>query len=308
MRGMSRLDQAFLFPIAYLSMIAIDNLRARYSWGTKATLILILPLLIGEASMTSMPTSPKDTWNQRFTSLNAIVPENLPDNSILFFAQRSGPPYASELDSMWVSLHHKKKTINGYSGALPPGFDYEFGVDCSQIPKRIFSYLKFTQQSENIIAYRELMSRIVPVGFSNCDTKWLQNPPIITTSEKIYTPDEFRGLSWGLAEIKNINNQKFINFTIQNSSDINFSANSAIGKPIRISWRFVDEKGQALSGWNSRKDLSFDIPENGELAMIMDMDSFKNQLNAKAIELTLVQELVFWAHEIGLKPLTVPLR
>jgi hypothetical protein len=307
MRAMTRLDQAFLFPIAYLSVIAIDSFRARYLWGTKAILILILPLLIAEVSMTTMGTSSKDSWRQRFTSLNAVVPKNLPGNSILFFAQRSGPPYASEIDAMWVSLDHKKNTINGYSGLFPPSFDYEFGSDCAQVPQRVLSYLKFTQQFQNIIAYREFMSLIVPVGFINCDPKWYQNPPIITTSERIYTPEEIRRLSWSSGEIINIDNQKFINITIQNSSDINFSANSAIGKPIRISWRFVDERGQVLSGWDTRKNLPSDILAKDQLAIVIALDSSQNKLNAKAVQVTLVQESVFWAHDIGTKAITVPL-
>jgi hypothetical protein len=304
-RAMSRLDQAFLFPISYLSVIAIDRLRARYLWGTKAVLILILPFLIAEASMTTMGTSSKDSWRQRFTSLNAVVPKYLPDNSILFFAQRSGPPYASELDAMWVSLYHKKKTINGYSGLFPPKFDYEFGSNCAQIPKRVLSYLNFTQQSQNIMAYRELMSQIVPVGFNGCNPEWFHTPPQITSSDEIYTPEEFRLLSWGVSTIMNNENQKFINVEIINSSIKYFSANSKMGKPIRISWRFIDAAGQPLSGWDARKNLPFDIPANGKLNISFSLDASINKINVKSISISLVQEGVFWAHDIGIPPTTI---
>jgi hypothetical protein len=306
-RAMSRLDQAFLFPIAYLSVITIDSLRARYLWGTKAVLILILPLLIAEASMTTMGTSSKDSWRQRFTSLNAVVPKDLPDNSILFFAQRSDPPYASELDAMLVSLHHKMKTLNGYSGLYPPGYDYEFDSDCAKVPKRVLYYLKFTQQSENIIAYRELMSRIVPVGFNGCNPEWFHTPPQITSSDKIYTPEEFRQLHWGGSTIVNTENSKNINIEIINSSNNFFSANSQLDKPIRLSWRFNDAAGQPLSGWDTRKNLPFDIPANGKINITIPLDISKNKIKAKSVSISLVQELVFWAHDIGVAPITIPL-
>jgi hypothetical protein len=255
--------------------------------------------------MTTMGTSSKDSWRQRFTSLNAVVPKYLPDNSILFFAQRSGPPYASELDAMWVSLYHKKKTINGYSGLFPPKFDYEFGSNCAQIPKRVLSYLNFTQQSQNIMAYRELMSQIVPVGFNGCNPEWFHTPPQITSSDEIYTPEEFRLLSWGVSTIMNNENQKFINVEIINSSIKYFSANSKMGKPIRISWRFIDAAGQPLSGWDARKNLPFDIPANGKLNISFSLDASINKINVKSISISLVQEGVFWAHDIGIPPTTI---
>jgi hypothetical protein len=52
---------------------------------------------------------------------------------------------------------------------------------------------------------------------------------------------------------------------IVNFSHKHFSANSAIGKPIRISWRYLDVAGKSFSGWDARKNLPFDIPKNGEL-------------------------------------------
>lgn len=170
-------DNVTIKPQDYLAAISVDKLKPRYPWGGKAVFVLIVPLFIAEAAMTSMGVSSKESWRQRPSVLDSIVPENLPDDSILFFAQRSGPPFADELDAMWVSLRHGKKTMNGYSGSFPADYAYEFGNDCSQIPKRVLSYLRFSNQSDDVVAYRELMSRIVPVGFHNCDVEWLKNPP-----------------------------------------------------------------------------------------------------------------------------------
>lgn len=306
-RAMTRLDQAFLFPVAYLAVIAIDNFRSRYTWGTKSILILVLPMLIAEAAMTSMSTSAKDSWRQRFSILDAVVPENLPDNSILFFAQRSGPPFADEIDAMWVSMKHSKVTLNGYSGLFPPEYDYEYGSDCAQIPKRVLSYLRFSNQSENNAAYRDLMNRIIPVGFHNCDATWLQAPPSISVTDRVYSVDEFKHLKLGSGEVFTNSNQTMIRINILNSSDHSFASGSALGKPIRISWRFIDSDGRPMSGWNNRKNLPFDIPAQGKLEMVISFNASEIH-NARAVEISLVQEYVFWAHDIGLKPALINLK
>jgi hypothetical protein len=303
-RAMSRFDQAFLFPIAYLSVIAIDKFIQRYLWGAKALFVLFFPLLIAEALMTSMPTSSKESWRQRSSELKAIVPENLSVNSILFFAQRKGLPSSDELDAMWVSLHYGKKTMNGYSGLFPPDYDLKFGIDCQEIPKRVLSYLKFSGHSDNIAAYRELMSRIVPIGFHNCDVDWLKNPPSITNAGRIYSPEEFKALSLSAGSIIKRGDQMHIRFTISNSSSTAFAATSSLNKPIRISWRYIDAKGQPLSGWDNRKNLLFDIPAHGNLQAYIPLDSSKIRV-AKAVQISLVQESVFWAHDIGMDTLLI---
>jgi hypothetical protein len=263
-----------------------------------------LPLLIAEAAMTSMHTSSKESWRQRTSELDAVVPKNLPDDAILFFAQRAGPPYADELDAMWISLNHGKKTLNGYSGLFPPGYDFKFGSDCKQIPKRVLSYLRFSGQSDSNAAYRELISRIIPIGFHSCDVNWLKNPPSITNAVRIYSPEEFKALSLSAGSIVKRGDQLHARLTISNSSSIAFAATSSLNKPIRISWRYIDAKGQPLSGWDARKNLLFDIPAHGNLQAYIPLDSSKIGV-AEAVQISLVQESVFWAHDIGMDTLLV---
>lgn len=303
-RAMTRLDQAFLFPIAYLAAITIEKIEFRYTWGSKAVFVLILPMIIFEAAMTSMYTSSKEFWRQRTSMLYEVVPKNLADNAILFFAQRSDPYFADELDAMWVSLKHGKKTMNGYSGIVPPGYDLEYGSDCAQIPRRVLSYLRFYKQPENVEAYREFMSRIVPIGFQNCDEKWLKEPPSITTTDRKYSSDEFKALSLDSGSVEKRGDQLLVRFSINNSSNNAFSANSSLGNPIRISWRFIDELGKPMSGWDARKDLLIDIPARSKMSTSIPL-SISKIGNAKGVQITLVQELVFWGHDIGVQPLTI---
>jgi hypothetical protein len=305
MRAMTRIDQVFLFPIAYFAVIAIDKIRASYAWGSKVIVVMILPLLISEMAMTTMPTSEKNLWRQKFSSLETTIPKNLPNNSILFFAQKSDLPYADELDAMWVSLHHNKKTINGYSGSFPPNFDYKFGSDCVQVPKRVISYLKFIEKSDSISDYRDLMSRITPIGFNDCDPSWKQTPPNIVN--RSYSADEFNKLSLGAGEVIKNGNHHILSIVISNSLNYSFIANSGVGKPIRISWRYIDMQGQPLSNWENRRNLPSDIPAEGSLKVIAALDPHKLKV-ASAVEVSIVQELVFWGHDIGIQPVKIPLK
>ena len=305
-RAMTRIDQAFLFPVAYLSVIAIDAFRIRVKllWG--ATLILLVALFVTEARMTTMYTSTKESWTERMSTLDASTPSNLPKNPILFFAQRSGPPFADELDAMWVSLKHSTLTMNGYSGLNPPDYQYVYGTDCSVIPRRIIAYLKFIRKSDDLNLYRELMSRIVPIGFVGCNQSWLQSPPNISVADLVYTKSEFSRLTFSSGEILDSGSQRVIRVEISNPTDNHFSANSSVGAPIRLSWRLVYANGKPFSGWDTRKDLPFDIPAQGKLGVSIPLDLPINP-DAKAVEVSIVLEGYFWGHDIGVQPRNIAL-
>ncbi|MCC4117944.1 hypothetical protein LLG90_21550 [Aromatoleum toluclasticum] len=308
-RAMTRLDQALVFPVAYLAVITIDDLRARFAWGVKAIIVLILPLLIFEFGMTTMGTSTKESWRERISTLDGIVPADLPGSPVLFFSQQSGPFFADELDSMWVSLKHGAKTMNGYSGISPPGpgYDDQYGKDCSVVPRRVLSYLEFAHQSGNVEAYRALMSRIVPVGFDNCDPAWLNTSPPLSRADRIYTEKEFDKIGLELGEIEKKGSQIIAHVIVRNSGNHAFAAISAVGKPIRLSWRFINMTGKPVSGWDARRDLPFDIPAQGTLNVSIPMHHSAVG-DAMAMQVSLVQEGVFFGQDIGIQPLTVPLK
>jgi len=305
-RAVTRLDQALLFPIAYLSAIGIDNLRHCHMQMGKVVTALVLPLLILEAAMISPSSSTKDSWRERFAILNDKIPKHVAKGSVLFFAQDgNSPEFADELDAMWVSLVGGFKTMNGYSGLYPPDYDYSYGNDCSQIFKRALSYLDFSGQLDNTDEYHKLVSRVIPVGFDNCNPAWLQTPPSFTSTDRVYSPEEFQHIA-SRGELVTHGNKKIVRLTISNSADHAFSAKSSLDKPIRISWRFIDASGQPLSDWENRRSLPFDIPSKGSLEVNIIL-SQEEVNHARDLQVSLVQELVFWAHDIGIPPLTIPL-
>lgn len=301
-RVVSRLDQAFLFPIAFLVAVSIDFLIKNFKNGLNYIFILIIPLLVAESALSGMGTSSKTSWQERTIKLNHELPDNLDKNSILFFSQHLGPPYADELDAMWVSLLNGNKTLNGYSGLYPPGFTYSYGKDCSEIPRRVLSYLNFIQQADNVDAYRQLMKQIVPIGFINCNDNFITTPPSLSFSNEIYTKEHFSQLDLRIESIIKLGQETLVTFNVINSSDYIFAAGSI--KPIRISWRYINLNGVAMTGWDNRKGLTFDIPANGQLQMSISVDSLIMP-SSSALEISIVQEGIFWGHDVGVLPAKV---
>lgn len=249
--------------------------------------------------------SPKEVWRRHLYVAENKFPKQLPADAIVFYAQGKGPFYEDELDAMWVALKHGVKTLNGYSGLLPPGFSLEYGNDCAEVPHRVLSYLTFNGQNGNSDAFRELMQRIVPVGFEGCDALWSDEaPPTITKTDHEYTADEFRQLSYQFGKKRVNGNNISIELQIINSGEKLVAAQSGLGKPIRISWRFLDVKGNPVTGWENRKDLPFDIPAHGSITARISIDP-RDTVKGGSLQVSLVQELVFWAHDIGMQPINI---
>ena len=175
-RAMTRIILVFLFPIAYFCAVAIDTLIAARMWGAKALFAMLIPLFLLEASSLTPYVSPKAEWRSRVEQKRKLVPDTLSNNSILFFAQTGGPFFADELDALWVALLEGYPTLNGYSGLYPPRYRSTYGDDCSEVPRRILSYAAF-RGDEGDATYRELMRRVVPIGFAGCDQAWWMRPP-----------------------------------------------------------------------------------------------------------------------------------
>ena len=172
-RAMTRIDLALLFPISCLCAIAIDRIYACKNRLSTFALMLIVSLLICEFSAVTMPSSTKQSWREALLSFEANVPGDLPDDPVLFFAQKDLPWFTSELNSMWVAFNRGVKTLNGYSGSIPPGFTVEYGDDCSELTNRVDAYLDFSKdklgKTYSIGERDDLLGRIVPIGFEKCD-------------------------------------------------------------------------------------------------------------------------------------------
>jgi hypothetical protein len=303
-RAVSRIDQVLLFPVAALAVAAIDGARR---WGALVPAVLavaVWPLALSEMAFTRPLTTARDGWRERLALAEQAVPSGLPGRPILFMAQRRGPPHADELDAMWVALRRGLPTLNGYSGGTPPGVEMRFGTDCSEAASRIATYADQFGGAAPRDAYAALMARLVPIGFEHCDPgSWAEMPPR-TEADRVYTPDEVRSLSYDISLIRSAAGRVAATVTILNAGGHPFAARSAVGKPLRLAWRYRDAAGRPMSGWDTRRDLPFDIPAHGRLQVVLPLDV---PVGAAALELSMVQEFVFWFHDVGVAPRLVSL-
>lgn len=311
-RGVSRVVVVLLFPIGYLAASFVDVLLERHSAGRRLILTVLVPALILEFAFISPLSSAKEDWRNRLSAAESKIPVNLPKDAVLFFAQTQGAFDADELDAMWASLESGHDTLNGFSGNYPGGYDVVYGEDCSQLPRRIEAYLSFIGKPNDHDLYTKLINRVVPLGFTNCNPLWNSQPltrshsGVQSHANTSYTAEQFHALSLQYGGKSEVSGQRYIDVKIINSSDETFSAISDVNTPIRVSWRYRDANGKPLSGWEARKDLPSDIPANGELDIALPITAGAVR-QSQMLEVTLVQETVFWAHDIGMKPLLMKL-
>ena len=175
-RAVTRVDQTLLFAVGYGAAIFISwvgSKQFKRFFFTTPLLVCFTVLAFAEASTSTILTSEKAVWRDRVLNLEKQLPQNLADDSVLFFAQTDPSDlwYAHELDAMWVALKYGKPTINGYSGQAPPNWLFTYGTDCQAISDFNSSYQRWkssnTYPSES---YLVLQNKIVPVGFRNCST------------------------------------------------------------------------------------------------------------------------------------------
>jgi hypothetical protein len=304
-RAMTRIDLALLFPAAYLAGVAIDYIRSKSFWTLRAIMWVMIPAVIIEASSASIQFNTKQEWRDRLSALEVSLPKIIPPGAIVFFAQNKQPYYSAELDAMWVSLNHRIKTLNGYSGLLPHGMSTEYGDDCYEIPKRVNVYLELMKKPNDDAAFFNIIKRIIPVGFINCDAQWLVKRPQISTSPRVYTPAEIRQLAYAYEGKATLNGRTVVSVRLRNQGSLTLAAKSATKNPLLLSWRFLDEAGKPTSGWENRKSIPVDIMAGGDIRMSIPIDA-KTEVQGGTLQVSLVQEGIFWAHENGLPPLVVP--
>lgn len=305
-RAMTRFDQVLLFPAAYLAALAIDDARSRWPGITvKLASFALIPALIFEFSAIGMVTSPKAEWQARLQRAEGSLPSNIKDDAILFFAQSQGPLYADDIDGMWIALRHGTPTLNGYSGSFMRHYSNEFGTECAELPRRVMANMIFTGQDHDPQAYFKLIRRVVPIGFRNCHEKWFHDVIPVTATRRLYTADEIRNLSYEVIQTRSEGGKQVASVRIVNRNKHAIAALSTINRSLYLSWRFLHPSGQPATNWDPRISLTRDIPANGELIMDVPIDASK-EVKGGTLQISMVQEMVFWAHDIGVKPADFP--
>jgi hypothetical protein len=308
-RAMSRIDLILLMPMSVVIALGFDHIQSRLPGLGRALIWAALTALLIDFSATSMSTSPKYIWDKQLLGKLAGVPDGIPKDSILFFASTTGSDWSfnPEIDAMWAGLVSGHKVMNGYSGGHPQysAFGSQYAFDCSIVPQRIAAYVDFARNSLHQVAdYKSLMAKVIPVGFLGCDPEWWKSMPTISTSNRSYTREEFGRLRLQHPMLLEGNGNAMLEFEIANLGKTLFAANSANNRPIRVSWRYLNANCQPATGWELRKNLSFDIPPHGSTRMRIALESPALDEHC-GVEVSIVQELEFWGHDVGVAPLLV---
>jgi hypothetical protein len=167
------------------------------------------------------------------------------------------------------------------------------------LPIRIMSYLNFVKRLDGA-HYGELMRRVIPIGFDDCQASWFNADPQISISTTPYSAETFKNLSISVQEIENFSSHWRLSVDILNGGDKSISGFSGTGNPISLSYRLLDKAGNSLSNWDPRLRLWADIPANGAIHFVFNVP--KNIPASSFIEFSLVQEGIFWGHNLGVSP------
>jgi len=170
-RAVTRVILVIMWPLAIFIATVIDRLISssskKFPYGTIIACSCVL-LMVMESTLFNQAMFPIAAALNRLNVLRAQLPRDINQESILFVATDGhGPWWLTEIDSMLLGQELGISVLNGYSSNFPPG--YGPAVSCNQMNKRISQYLKFSNQSakEN---YLKISRRVIPIGFSDCDT------------------------------------------------------------------------------------------------------------------------------------------
>ncbi|MBK8973268.1 MAG: hypothetical protein IPM37_18655 [Hahellaceae bacterium] len=309
-RVITRIDLVFLVPLAAFAALATERLLNWRVVGPRVLFIVILPLMLMEMAASTPLTSAKQDWQNRLDNEISRIPPNLDAGAVLFFSQASGPWFADEIDAMWASLLTGHKTLNGYSGLFPPGYNPEFGQRCSELPARISSFQRIIVPSNPAeTSYARQIEDVTPIGFTDCQPEWWNPSTGRNLIDRPYKPDELKALHLGFSEpadeTRSREAQSAIRVRLINDGGLDLACCSTLGRPIRLSWRWIDQQGVAMSGWDARVDVLQDIPANNSIAIEFNPGQPPEQ--AGALEISWVHEGEFWGHDIGAKPLRIAL-
>jgi hypothetical protein len=177
-RAITRIMLALMWPLSLFIAWVVDGFILRFSqqrrWMQTAA-YLIVGLLVVESVFYNHATYAKEVAQSRLDELAKQIPAIVPPNPVLYVADNLQDPfYATEIDAMLLSQELGWSTLNGYSGNYPPG--YKSSTSCKQLPVLIKNYMDFAGITSESF-YLDIMKRVVPLGFEDCDPSWWVKMP-----------------------------------------------------------------------------------------------------------------------------------
>lgn len=308
-RGVSRIGIVMVFPSALLIAAAVDvMLRSRPRLPSTVVLCLLVTAVVAEIVMLKKPAFQVADSNIR---VEAIVKEARDRsagiaNPILFVNEGDEPGYMIHLDAMLAAQQLGWPTVNGYSGANPPGSDYQ--PNCETPARQIDAYQRWSQIHKLALELdvKAFMSRLVMVGWPDCGGRSTAN---FDRSGPPPKPELARRISLIPVSLEKRQSQVVFEISIRNDGDERLVVHSF--RPVRVSWRFI-EVGATVKqgvGWDARVQLARDVLPRSSANVVLTAELPKKPGEYR-LQVSLVSD--YWFHDAGMEvlqfeqPVTAP--
>ncbi len=168
-RAVSRIILVMLLPIAILVAAGFEfvvRLTATRGPVIVGVSVLFATLLLTTESYFYVPHhAAMQTWLDRQRGLDFTIKDKLSSDEILFVTQKSQEPfYITELDAMIYAQDRHLRTLNGYSGSTPPG--YEYPSPCSAHDARLQGYFVYRNSPE--VRRKDLLEKLRWIPLEAC--------------------------------------------------------------------------------------------------------------------------------------------
>lgn len=304
-RAVTRICVVLLFPVAILTAIVMDRLLDRKTPAHSGSILalVIVAVMVVEAAAITHYSSLKSDWHARIDRLVAQLPSKLPSDPIVFVGPAaSEPAFAREIDGMILAQSKGWRTLNGYSGNVPPG--HVFSGNCLDVARNLVSGERFAGVSDDISQDR-LARQVVPLGYEGCPSESLTKRIQVTESRG---PLAFDQMSKTAVHIEQIDQQPsglVVTISITNNSSGNLPAISSSGTPVRISAIYVSANIAnasmiAMADWKTRQDLMMDVPSGASERFEVPIQRPPAPGDYR-IAVSLVQDGVAWFHDHGME-------
>jgi hypothetical protein len=184
-RAVTRVILLIMMPLAALFGLLIDDFANQSSrvLGSRSMAVVLSVFLLFECIYVYQNLTLPSEWQARSAALNARLPKILPPDSILAISESGHPgqdPIFSliltEVDAQMVAIERGIPTLNGYGGASPPSWYWL--RTCQDVIHNLRAGRRFLRVHDLPIP-TITRSRIVLVGFANCQLKDLDSEPTL---------------------------------------------------------------------------------------------------------------------------------
>lgn len=307
-RAMTRIDLVMLFFAAGLIAVLVDQ-ALRRGWLARAALMSGCAGLAVEAYFISPPMTPVDVLEAAVTADLSAAEAPLSENAILFVSQTHNaekvggmPWFAMEIRAMWMGSALGAPVINGYSGKFPEGSNPQFGEDCSEAGRRLsFAYHSWPELETQLGSLEEVADRVVLFGFP-------EDCGLAQVKAAALSPRRSAPLPSSMAPqiaLRFVSQDvETLTLEIANLGDEDLVPESFSNDDVKLSWRWTDAAGTG-SAWAKRSQLRQVIPAQAGVTVTLPVRR-QDWGSQGALEVSLVQEGVFWFHDHGMRVLQIP--